>query len=103
MNPESAHQELTSETATLLDVRQPDEREFASIQPSLWIPMGEIPSRLEELNNLKDSRLIVYCHHGMRSAQVVGFLQSHGFSDVHNLEGGIDLWSHNVDNQVPRY
>ncbi len=87
----------------LLDVREPDERSTAAIQPSEWIPMNEIPSRLSELQPLASKKLVVYCHHGGRSARVVAFLQDQGFESVHNMEGGIDLWSLEVDNKVPRY
>jgi rhodanese-related sulfurtransferase len=85
----------------LLDVREPDEREIAFIDPSLHIPMREVPQRLGELP--KDRRIVVYCHGGTRSAMIAGFLEGHGFTDVANLEGGIDAWSRKVDPNVPRY
>ncbi|MCD8533655.1 MAG: hypothetical protein LR011_02235 [Verrucomicrobia bacterium] len=87
----------------LLDVREPDEREFASIQPSEWIPMNEIPSRLVELEPFLQKKLVVYCHHGGRSARVVNFLKDQGFESVYNLDGGIDRWSLEIDPEVPRY
>ncbi|HYK93876.1 MAG TPA: rhodanese-like domain-containing protein, partial [Thermoplasmata archaeon] len=86
---------------TLLDVREPMERELARIEPSLFIPMGEVPRRLEEIP--KDAEVVVYCHTGQRSAMVAGFLETQGFSRVGNLTGGIDAWSRRVDPTVPRY
>jgi rhodanese-related sulfurtransferase len=85
----------------LLDVREPYEREIARIEPSIHIPMGEIAGRTDELP--KDREIVVYCHGGVRSAMVAGYLEAKGFSPVSNLSGGIDAWSVRVDPKVPRY
>jgi rhodanese-related sulfurtransferase len=85
----------------LLDVREPDERELAAIEPSLHIPMRDVPERLSELP--KDRAIVVYCHSGTRSAMIAGFLEGKGYRDVANLSGGIDAWSRTVDPKVPRY
>lgn len=89
----------------LLDVREPWEAALASIQaPSgaaRLMPMGEIPQRFAELDPAQP--IVVYCHHGMRSLQVVAFLERQGFESVYNLAGGIDAWSVEVDPSVPRY
>jgi len=84
-----------------LDVREPYERELATIAPSLHIPMAEVPARLAEIP--KDREVIVYCHGGSRSNMVAGFLSSRGWKSVANLSGGIDAWSLEVDPTVPRY
>ncbi len=85
----------------LLDVREDDEREVARIEPSLFIPMQQVPHRLEELP--REQRLVVYCHHGTRSAMVAGYLEGEGFSRVENLRGGIDAWAAQVDRSMARY
>jgi rhodanese-related sulfurtransferase len=85
----------------LLDVREPYERTLATIEPSVHLPMQEVPDRLAELP--RDRPIIVYCHSGVRSAMVAGYLEQNGFSDVSNLAGGIDAWSREVDPGVPRY
>jgi len=85
----------------LLDVREPFERSLATIEPSVHIPMQEVPGRLDELP--QDRELVVYCHTGLRSAMVAAFLESRGFARVVNLSGGIDAWSLRVDPKVPRY
>lgn len=106
MQPTELNELLKSDNKdeyVLLDVRTDEERQFASIEPSQWIPMGDIPDRMDELDNFKAKNLVVYCHHGGRSAQVVGFLLSQGFSDVFNLEGGIDQWSTDIDSSIKRY
>lgn len=47
--------------------------------------------------------ILCICHHGVRSAQVVAFLEHAGYGSVYNLAGGIDAWSARVDPAVPRY
>ena len=91
----------------LLDVREPWEAATASIASGSarldqrLIPMGEIPARLAELDPTQP--IVVFCHHGVRSLQVVAFLERQGFESVYNLAGGIDAWSREVDPSVPRY
>ena len=89
----------------LLDIREPWEAQLASIRlagvTEKLLPMGQLPDRLDELDPLQP--VVVYCHHGMRSLQVVAFLQHQGFESVYNLAGGIDAWSTQVDPSVPRY
>jgi rhodanese-related sulfurtransferase len=89
----------------LLDVREPWEVQRAAIQfpgaSTLNLPMGQIPQRLHELDPAQP--ILCICHHGMRSAQVVAFLERAGFDSVYNLAGGIDAWSAQVDPSVPRY
>ncbi len=85
----------------LLDVREDDERETARIEPSVHIPMQQVPTRLAEIP--RGSRIVVYCHHGGRSEMIAGFLETRGYAKVANLEGGIDAWAKTVDPTVPRY
>lgn len=84
----------------LLDVREDDERNFCSIQPSFHIPIGEIPDRWEELD--KDKTWVVYCRSGGRSARVAEFLQQNGIKAI-NLTGGILAYSAEIDPSIPRY
>ena len=85
----------------LLDCREPEELQIASIEGAVSIPMGEIPMRLQELD--PDKEYVVVCHHGVRSGEVAGFLRANDFSNVLNLRGGIDAWSREVDATVPLY
>ncbi len=101
--PEAVAEKLKQKSSRvlLLDVREPDERELAVIEPSLHIPMRDVPQRLAELP--KDREIVVYCHGGTRSAMIAGFLEGQGYREVANLHGGIDAWSRKVDPRVPRY
>lgn len=85
----------------VLDVREPQEIAVSAFPGALSIPMNDIPGRTGELP--RDREIVVLCHHGMRSAQVAGFLARQGFEGIANLTGGIDAWSLQVDPSVPRY
>ena len=85
----------------LLDVREPEELALAALPGAMHIPMNEVPGRLHELDPEKE--IVVFCHHGIRSAMVVQLLTQHDFERAVNLEGGIDAWSLAVDSNVARY
>lgn len=89
------------ERVFILDVREPSEISLAPFPGATHIPMGDIPSRLTELD--PDLETVVVCHHGVRSAQVVMYLARLGFEHVLNLSGGIDAWSESADPTTPRY
>lgn len=85
----------------LLDVREPWEFELAHIAGAQHIPMREIPQRVDEID--RSHPTVVICHHGVRSLQVVAFLERMGYNNLHNLTGGIDAWSREVDPSVRVY
>ena len=85
----------------LVDVREQWEYALAKLEGSVLIPLATLPQALNNLD--RQSEIIAYCHHGMRSADATGFLLQQGFSNVKNLIGGIDAWSVQVDPSVPRY
>jgi rhodanese-related sulfurtransferase len=82
-------------------VREPAEHEIARIEGAVLLPMGEVPARAGELD--PNVEIVVFCHHGQRSAMVVDWLRQNGFPRAVNLAGGIDAWSCEVDRTVPRY
>ena len=90
-----------AEAPVLIDVREAWEWNLAKISGSIHIPMGQIPNRINELDQTRPT--VIICHHGARSLQVVAFLQRAGFDNLHNLMGGIDAWSREVDSQVALY
>jgi rhodanese-related sulfurtransferase len=93
----------------VLDVREDDERMYAAIPlpegvVDLHIPLGDIASRLEEIEEgIKGLPLLIYCHHGQRSMVAATWLARRGLGEILNLEGGIDAWSTRVDRGVRRY
>jgi rhodanese-related sulfurtransferase len=86
-----------------LDVRQPDEFRVASLPGTVLIPLGELGHRLQELEQYRNSRIVVHCHHGARSMRAVMGLRQAGFAAAQNMAGGIEAWSQAIDPQVPRY
>jgi len=91
------------ETLHLLDVREPHENAFVALPGSTLIPLGDLPERTPEIAPWAGREIIVYCHHGVRSAHAVAWLRSQGFSGARNLSGGIDRWSMEVDAGLARY
>ncbi|MBV9868011.1 MAG: molybdopterin-synthase adenylyltransferase MoeB [Abitibacteriaceae bacterium] len=86
---------------TLLDVREPQEWDITHLPDAKLIPLNDLPDRMNELDTADD--IVAYCHHGMRSAKAIGFLQKMGYKKLKNLAGGIDAWAVNVDPEMPRY
>ena len=87
----------------IVDVREDWEREIGRIPGDVHIPMNSIPQRLGELKAPEGGEIIVYCHAGVRSMMVAGFLEQNGIPGALSLAGGIDAWSCEVDPRVPRY
>jgi len=85
----------------LLDVREAWEFERCKIEGSVLIPMGQIPSQLNELD--PDRVTIVICHHGIRSRHVGNYLEREGFENVINLSSGVDGWARDVDVNMAVY
>jgi molybdopterin/thiamine biosynthesis adenylyltransferase/rhodanese-related sulfurtransferase len=85
----------------LVDVREPHEVEICQIPDSALIPLGDIPSRMNELSTADE--IVVYCRVGVRSARAVEQLMKAGFRKIHNLKGGILAWADQVDSSMPKY
>lgn len=85
----------------LLDVREPWEFDTCRIPGAQSMPMRSVPQRLSELD--ANTEIVAICHHGMRSMQVAGFLEQHGFSKLYNLQGGVAAWAAQVDPSMPTY
>jgi rhodanese-related sulfurtransferase len=77
------------EKLNIIDVREDWEHQENNIG-GLNIPLGTVPTRLGELESMKEQELVVYCQTGNRSGKVKQFLQQQGFSKVRNLLGGIE-------------
>ena len=104
ITPEALALKLTQDDAPLLlDVREQNEFELCHLPNALHIPMNQIPI---QQNSLPDEQtIVVYCHHGIRSAQVIAYLIEAGFAEDHlyNLSGGIDAWAEKIDSNMSRY
>lgn len=88
----------------LIDVREPHERTQSSIHGSELVPMRSVPGALGQLQlRAAEAPLVVFCHHGVRSLNVVAWLREQGLENCQSMSGGIDLWSVEIDPRVPRY
>ncbi len=90
----------------LLDVREAPEASFVSLPDSLLIPLGQLPDRLDEVAEKaggRDASIVVYCHHGVRSARALELLEKAGFTRARHLTGGIDAWRVQVEPEMPAY
>lgn len=86
----------------LLDVREPWEFEICHIAGSRLIPMRQIPRSAPAMDRTKDT--VIICHHGVRSYQVIRFLESElDFTNLINLSGGVAAWAREVDPTMPVY
>ena len=105
VSPQEIKQRLDAgEKLHLIDVREPHEFALAKIEGAVLVPMRQVPGELRDLEARADQcPLIVYCHHGVRSLNVVAWLREQGVEACVSMAGGIEAWSITVDSSVPRY
>ena len=86
---------LADDAVTLVDIRNPGEREFGVISGSLPIPLAQLRSRIDELPI--DRPIVVHCAGGWRSSVAASLLRAHGIEQVSDLIGGYNEWiDHNA-------
>ncbi|MEO7199365.1 MAG: Grx4 family monothiol glutaredoxin [Dokdonella sp.] len=85
---------------TVIDVRSEQERALAAF-PQAEVLDADSQDRLAKLD--KQTPLAFLCHHGNSSRNAAEYFRNLGFRSVHNIEGGIEAWSQEIDSQVPRY
>jgi adenylyltransferase/sulfurtransferase len=88
------------ENLFILDVREPHEADISSMGAVL-IPKGVVRQRLNEIP--RDIPVIVHCRTGVRSADVVRWLEEEGYTNAVNLAGGINAWAEKIDPSLPTY
>ena len=74
----------------IVDVRNPGEVAAGTIPNAVSIPVGQLPSRLNELDATKPT--VVYCAGGYRSSVAASLLRRNGFADVSDILGGFGAW-----------
>ncbi|MDX1416100.1 MAG: molybdopterin-synthase adenylyltransferase MoeB [Candidatus Promineifilaceae bacterium] len=91
------------EDLLIVDVREPHEWQISNLGSlgAVLIPQGQVLNRMSELDTARE--IVVQCRSGQRSAAVISELQDHGFKKLHNLDGGINRWAHEVDPSLPIY
>jgi rhodanese-related sulfurtransferase len=105
ITPQEVQRRLAAgEKLALIDVREPGEFQLARIEGAELVPMRTVPAELSRLDaQADDTPLIVFCHHGVRSLNVVNWLREQGVDACQSMAGGIDRWSLDIDPGVPRY
>ena len=102
--PQEAARLVNGKQAVLVDVREPEEFAISRIDGARLVPMQSVQADLQTLQALaEESTLLVFCHHGVRSLQVVSWLRGQGLENCYSVAGGIDRWSREVDPSLPRY
>ena len=87
----------------LIDVRDPDEYAYCRLPGSELIPLLTLPADAAARLPDKAARILVYCHHGMRSLRAVEALRQLGYTNARSVAGGIDRWSQEIDPATPTY
>jgi adenylyltransferase/sulfurtransferase len=102
MTPDELKQKMDAGDKNLfvLDVREPNEYQICNLGGQL-IPLNDLPKRVGELDKSKE--IVVHCKMGGRSAKAVDYLKQQGFTNVHNLVGGINAWAERIDPKMPKY
>ena len=96
---EELKQKMESGNVNLVDVREPNEYAESNIGGRL-VPLGKVQTmQVDELEDLKDEEVIVYCRSGRRSMMACMVLDQLGFKDTYNLEGGILAWQEKYGTQ----
>lgn len=85
----------------VLDVRNPNEFQICRIPGTVLLPLPELAQRFKEVP--RDREVLVHCKSGMRSAKAVQFLKENGYTNVANIQGGIQAWAERVDPSMPKY
>jgi adenylyltransferase/sulfurtransferase len=86
----------------LIDCREQDEYDLCHIAGSELMPLSNFASIAQGFPDLKE-RMVIYCHHGMRSLQATKYLRSRGHEHVFSMAGGIDVWADTIDPSLARY
>jgi rhodanese-related sulfurtransferase len=76
----------------ILDVRDATEFAAGHIQGAKNIPMAELAVRIKEIEKYKDKPVLVHCQKGMRAKGACSILKGQQFSQLNNLQGGLDAW-----------
>lgn len=98
---ELAAQLLRGDGLVLVDVREPHELEISHLPGARLIPLGELPTRLGELD--KGVEIVLFCRTGSRSGRAMEILRAAGYTQARHLAGGINAWAREVDPRVAVY
>jgi rhodanese-related sulfurtransferase len=85
----------------IIDIREDFEWEICRIEGTKNIPMSRLIESIEQIPNNEST--VIMCHHGVRSLNVIHYLETKGYDKLINLEGGIHAWALEVDRGMAKY
>ena len=91
ISTQSLKSKLDSKDIVIIDVREKWEFEEENIG-AMNVPLGDIPTKLSDLDFCKNKEVVVHCKSGTRSNQAMKYLLKNGFTNVKSLEGGIEAY-----------
>lgn len=103
VNAVKALLEAAADTFRLIDCREQDEWNICHIDGAELMPLTRFGEEADAKLNDPAQRVIIYCHHGMRSLRAASWLRQKGFDKVQSMAGGIAAWSDYVDPEMQRY
>jgi len=86
-----------------IDCREADEWQICHIEGAELVPLSQFSEQAPLKLADKAQRILVYCHHGVRSMRATQWLRAHGYHQAQSLRGGIDQWADLLDPQMKRY
>ncbi len=104
-----ARRRAAGDSFVLLDVREPEELFYADLGEGVELaPLSHLgfmgtDALPASVAHDKTAEIVIFCHHGIRSAQVVAWLRQQGWTNALNLDGGIDAYARQVDPSIGFY
>lgn len=99
----SLHKNTGDSSFILIDIREAHELDISSIDGAIHIPMGDIPTRINELDIDENTTIAVLCRSGKRSLDVTLYLQKQGLDGARSVAGGINWWAKKIDTTLTIY
>lgn len=87
----------------LIDCREPDEWDICRIEGAELMPLSRFAEDAAARLGDTEQRLVVYCHHGMRSLNAAAWLRQRGHHSAQSMVGGIAAWAAHMEPGMPRY
>lgn len=103
ISPEEAARLIKENSVRLIDCREEDEFAICKLPGAELLPLSIFGFEATERLKDKDERILIYCHHGMRSMTAAQYLDKRGYNNVASLAGGIDAYARVIDSSLPRY
>ncbi len=101
LTPMEAKEFIEKEKPRVIDVREQWEYDIVHLPDAELLSLSKFNEHMKKLN--PNDKLLIYCHHGSRSLQVAHYLSRNGFRYVYNLDGGINAYAEEVDQQLAQY